>query len=161
MKLQTEAPGAGLDAIDRHILAVLQQDARTTNKELAAVVGLSQSACLRRVQALEARRVLKGYRADVDPKALGIGLQAMVSLQLKEHARAAFDAMRAHLRTLPEVVAVYSLGGADDLLVHVAVRDSDHLRDFTMDHLATRPECRHMETMLIFEHETAALPLLR
>lgn len=151
-----------LDAIDIHLVALLQQDARTTNKELAGKVGLSPSACLRRVRALEARGVLRAYRAVVDPRALGIELQAMVAIRLRDHARASFDALRAFLRQLPEVVAVYSLGGADDLLVHVAVTGSDHLRDLTMDHLATRPEVGHMETSLIFDHEASdGLPMLR
>ena len=151
----------GLDAIDVRLVELLQNNARTTNKELAAKVGLSPSACLRRVRALEASGVLRGYRAEVDPRALGVGLQAMVALRLRVHARRNFDELRAHLRSLPEVVATYSLGGADDLLVHVAVRDSDHLRDLTMDDLATRPEIGHMETNLIFEHERApGLPVL-
>ena len=152
----------GLDAIDVQLVTLLQNNARITNKELAGKVGLSPSACLRRVRGLQAAGVLRGFHADVDPRALGIGLQAMVALRLRDHARASFDGLRAHLRGLPEVVATYSLGGADDLLLHVAVRDSDHLRDLTMDHLATRSEVGHMETNLIFEHERATgLPVLR
>lgn len=151
----------GLDAIDVHLLELLQNNARTTNKELAGKVGLSPSACLRRVRALEASGVLRGYRAEVSPRALGVGLQAMVALRLRVHARKSFDQLRGYLRAQPEVVAVYSLGGADDLLLHVAVRDSDHLRDLTMDRLATRSEIGHMETNLIFEHERASgLPVL-
>ncbi len=150
-----------LDAIDRHLVTLLQQNARMTNKELAGKVGLSPSACLRRIRGLEDGGVVRGYRADIAPEALGIALQAMVSVRLREHARASFDGLRAYLRTLPEVVGVFSLAGAEDLMIHVAVRDSNHLRDFTMDALATRSEVGHMETALIFEHERPpGLPML-
>ncbi len=150
-----------LDAIDLRILTTLQQEARISNKELAAKAGLSQSACLRRVRSLEDRGAVRGYWADVDPEALGVGLQAMVSIRLRVHARAHFDSLRAALRAQPEVVEITSLGGVDDLLVHVAVRDVHHLRELTMDHLATRDEVRTIETALVFEHERAPLPELR
>jgi DNA-binding Lrp family transcriptional regulator len=151
---------SGLDAIDVHLLDLLQHDGRLSNKELAGNVGLSPSACLRRTQRLRSSGVVRGVHADVDPRALGVALQAMVSIRLRVHARDAFSAIRAHLRTLPEVVAIYSLGGADDLLLHVAVRDSGHLRDLTIDGLASRPEVGRMETALIFDHERSALPTL-
>ena len=77
------------DRIDRAILALLAKNARTTNKELAASIGLSQSACLERVRRLEERGALRGAHADVDPAAFGIGLQAFVSVQLKRHTRTA------------------------------------------------------------------------
>jgi len=151
---------SGLDAIDVRLLQLLQEDGRASNKELAAAVGLSQSACLRRVQRLVELGALRSFHATVAPGALGVGLQAMVSVRLKVHAREAFTAIRAHLRTLPEVVAVYSLGGQDDLLLHVAVRDAIHLRNLTIDGLASQPEVAHMHTAVIFDHERMGLPTL-
>jgi len=150
-----------LDAIDLHILELLQNNARTSNKELAQKVGLAPSSCLRRVRALEQRGALRNYRAEVHPGALGIGLEAMVSVRLDVHSRDAFEGFAAHLRTLPEVVGHYSLGGADDFLIHVAVRDSDHLRTLTLDSFAARDEVRHLETAVIFTRDGNRLPILR
>ena len=149
-----------LDAIDLRILEVLQNNARTSNKELADMVGLAPSSCLRRVRSLEERGALRGYRAEIDPAALGVGLEAMVSVRLHVHSRDAFEGFAAHLRTLPEVVGHYSLGGADDFLIHVAVRDSAHLREVTLDSFAARDEVRHLETAIIFTREESRLPIL-
>ena len=74
---------AAVDRIDRRILALLANDARITNKELAGAVGLSQSACLERVRRLWDRGVLEGAHAAVDPAAFGIGLQAFVAVQVR------------------------------------------------------------------------------
>ncbi len=150
-----------LDAIDLHILEVLQNNARTSNKELAQKVGLAPSSCLRRVRALEERGALLSYSAVVHPTALGIGLEAMVSVRLDVHSRDAFESFAAHLRTLPEVVRHYSLSGADDFLIHVAVRDAAHLRSVTLDSFASRDEVRHLETAVIFTRDGNPLPILR
>jgi len=145
-----------LDRIDFAILDALQNDARLSNKELAARVGLAPSSCLERVRRLRADGVLRGFHADASPEALGIGLEAMISVRLRVHSRAAFESFSDHLRTLPEAVAVYQLAGVDDFLVHVAVRDADHLRELAMDQFTARPEVERMETSLIFEHHRAA-----
>ena len=139
------------DRIDFEILAALQNDGRLTNKELAAKVGLAPSSCLERVRRLRESGALRGSHADVDPAALGIGLQALVAVRLKQHSRDVVEAFRAYVRTLPEVSAVYHVGGAQDFLVHVAVRDANHLRDFAFDAFTTRAEVAHLETSLIFE----------
>jgi DNA-binding Lrp family transcriptional regulator len=76
----------------------------------------------------------------------------MIAVRLKLHAREAFDSFREHVLALPEVVAAYQLAGKDDFLVHVAVRDTDHLRELAMDGFTARPEVQHMETALIFDH---------
>jgi DNA-binding Lrp family transcriptional regulator len=148
-----------LDRIDFALLEALQNDARLSNKELAAKVGLAPSSCLERVRRLRREGQLRGFHAEVPPEVLGIGLQAMIAVRLRVHARAAFDSFREHLHGLPEAVAIYQLAGKDDFLVHVAVRDTDHLRDLAMDAFTARPEVEHMETALIFDHHRApALP---
>ena len=78
-------PAANLDRIDLLLLAELQRAGRQTNAELAERVNLSASACLRRVQRLERDGVIAGYRAEVDPERLGLGLQAFVRVQLGRH----------------------------------------------------------------------------
>lgn len=140
-----------LDRIDRAILRVLQHDARCSNKTLAAQVGLAPSSCLERVRRLWASGVLRRATVDIDPRAVGIGLRAMVSVRLRHHGRDNFRSFTDHLHTLPEVVSVYQLSGADDYLVEVAVRDSDHLRDLTWTSLTAHDAVGHIETALIFE----------
>lgn len=139
-----------LDRIDRLILGVLAKDARITNKDLAAAVGLSQSACLERVRRLADRDVLRGARAEIDPGALGIGVQALVAVQLKRHTRSAVIAFERKAISLPQVVTLFHLTGRNDYLVHVVSQDMEHLRDFTLDAITSLPEVSRVETSLLF-----------
>ena len=141
-----------LDRIDFDLLRLLRKNARMANKELAARVGVAQSTALERIRRLREARVIQGYHADIQPKALGITLQAIVAIRLAQHSRALVDGFREHLLRLPEVVAFYHLAGADDFQVHVAVEDADHLRDFTLTAFTQRAEVAHIETRLIFEY---------
>jgi DNA-binding Lrp family transcriptional regulator len=117
-----------LDRIDHEILAALQKNARLSNKELAAEVGLAPSSCLARVARLIRDGVLRGFHADVDPKALGIGLEALVFVRVVRHQSALMAGLWDHLISLPEVREVYYVAGSHDLVVHVVVRDVEHLR---------------------------------
>lgn len=139
-----------LDRIDSRILNALQNNARLSNKELAAEVGLAPSSCLERVRRLTADGVLRGAHADVDPAALGIQLQAMIAVKLRRHSRTTVTRFLEYVMSIPEVVSVYHVTGEDDFLVHVAVRDADHLRDLAMDAFTTREEVSRIETSLIF-----------
>lgn len=141
-----------MDRIDHAILAALQQNARLTNKELAARAGLAESSCLERVRRLVSSGVLRGFHADVDPKAMGVGLQALVAVRLVRHTRAAVESFRQSMLALSEAVAVFHVAGANDFLVHVAVADSDALRDLILRAFTSRPEVAHVETSLIYEH---------
>ena len=140
------------DRIDDAILSALQNNARMSNKELAVEVGLAPSSCLERVRRLQRRGVLQGYRAQVDPSALGIGLEAFVSVTLTQHSRQMVEAFREHVRGLRETVGVYHVAGQADFLVHVAVRDADHLRDLALDAFTTREEVSRLNTSLIYDH---------
>ena len=84
---------AALDRTDLRLLALLQRDGRASNADLAAQVNLSPSACLRRIQRLEASGVVAGYAARLDPQALGLGLQAFVRVQLEKHGAAKLSAI--------------------------------------------------------------------
>ena len=141
-----------LDRIDCEILRLLQNNARLSNKELAAKIGVAQSTCLDRVKRLIEEKILLGFHAEVSPKALGIGIQAMIAIRFSRHSRALMDDFRAALSGLPEVLAVYHMAGANDFLVHVAVRDADSLRDLVVNAFVDRPEVDHLETALIFDH---------
>ena len=149
-----------LDRIDFAILEALQNNGRLSNKELAALVHLSPSSCWERVRQLREEGVLVGFHAELDPKAVGIGLQAMIGVRLKRHTREAVGSFRAHALGIQEVIAVYHVTGDKDFLVQVAVRDAEHLRDLALEAFTTRREVANLETSLIFESATKnALPI--
>jgi DNA-binding Lrp family transcriptional regulator len=145
-----------LDDTDRAILRVLADDARISNKELAGRVGIAQSTCLARVRALQNSGVIRGYHADIDPRALGHDLEAMIAIRLQPHARGALAELVATLARRPEVLDVYFVAGADDFLLHVATSSTDELRRLVADHLNRDPAIAGTETALIFEHTRAA-----
>jgi DNA-binding Lrp family transcriptional regulator len=145
-----------LDDTDRAILRILAEDARISNKDLAGRVGIAQSTCLARVRALRATGVIRGYHADIDPRAIGHDLQAMIAIRLQPHARGAMGELVAALSRRPEVLDVYFVAGANDFLLHVATPSTDTLRAFVADHLNRDPAIAGTETNLIFEHTRAA-----
>lgn len=145
-----------LDHIDRAILRHLGDDARISNKELAERVGVAQSTCLARVRALRDGGVIRGYHADIDPRALGHDLQAMIAIRLQPDARGAMGEFVNTLSARPEVLEVYFVAGANDFLVHVATSSTDELRRFVGEHLNRLPAVAGTETNLIFEHTRAA-----
>lgn len=145
------------DEVDRAILRVLARDARLPNNAVAEAVGIAPSTCHGRIRALRERGVLRGFHADVDPAALGLGLQAMIAVQLNAHTREQIRAFVRDVPKLPGLVSAFHVAGADDYLLHVAVRDSDALRDFVVDHLTSHPAVGHTETSLIFAHLPGAL----
>lgn len=144
------SPSLRLDRIDFSILRELRKNARLPNKTLAERIGVAPSTALERVRRLHENGAITGYHAEIAPTAVGIGLQAMISVRLAKHSREDLDAFHAYLFTLTEVLAFYHVAGANDFLLHVAVADSNHLRDFALDAFTTRSEVAHIETSLIF-----------
>jgi len=140
-----------LDRTDFVLLRLLRKNARLPNKDLAEKAGIAPSTALERIRRLREERVILGYHAEISPQALGIGLQAMVAVRLTRHSRELVERFHEHLLALPEVLSFYHVGGADDFLVHVGVRDSDHLRDFALSAFTERTEVAHIETRLIFD----------
>ena len=126
---------AALDRTDLRLLALLQRAGRASNADLAAQVNLSPSACLRRIQRLEANGVVAGYAARLDPQALGLGLQAFVRVQLEKHGQAGIDRFAAAVQGWDEVVACHALTGDMDYLLHVVVQDLAHFSSFLLDRL--------------------------
>ena len=126
---------ADLDRTDLLLLAVLQRNGRQTNAELAERVQLSASACLRRVQRLEREGVIAGYRAEVDPERLGLGLQAFVRVQLRATTPTRSPPSATSSTQWDEVVACHALTGDMDYLLQVAVEDLDHFSRFLLDRL--------------------------
>jgi len=139
------------DKTDLQILRELRNNARVPNKVLAARVGIAPSTCISRVRRLVDGGVISGFYAEFNPKGVGVGAQAMVCLRLTRHGKEEIAAFRSHVLGRDEVVSLYHVSGDDDFLLHVAVRDVEHLREFLIDALATRPEVVHIETRIIFE----------
>lgn len=148
-----------LDRTDRAIIAALQENARLSNKELAVRVGIAPSTCSERMRRLASEGVFTGFHATVEPGVLGIGLQAVIAVRLRRHAAEEVNAFRRHAASMPEVISLSHLTGPNDFLVHVVVRDSDHLRQLAVSGFTTLREVDHIETALVFEHiATGALP---
>jgi len=141
-----------LDRIDIEILAALQNNARISNKELAATVGLAPSSCLERVRRLQEGGVLLGFHAEVDPRAVGVELEALVSVRLKHHSRRTVEQLRERTLAYREVLGIYYLAGPIDFLVHVAVNNPLHLRNLVLEAFSTHDEVDRVETSLIFDH---------
>src|SRR5215469_13563306 len=100
-----------LDEIDFRILDALRNNARLSNKELAATVGLSPSSCLARVQKLVRLKVIQGFRTEINLEALGIGLQAIVSVRFVKHSQARLRSFYAYIRQLREVLQIFEVTG--------------------------------------------------
>lgn len=112
-----------LDNIDRKILSCLARDGSQSQRELADQVGLSQNACWRRLQALRASGVLKGTRAVVDRRALGLDLVVFVMLRTRHHSKDWLDRFRRHVLTIPEIVDFHRIGGDYDYQLKVVTED--------------------------------------
>ncbi|MEW6560782.1 MAG: Lrp/AsnC family transcriptional regulator [Pseudomonadota bacterium] len=132
-------PPDALDRIDRKLLALLQQDARLTQERLAEQIGLSASAVQRRIRHLEQIGVIGGYRAVVSPRALGLGLSALLSVRLEKHRassqRSPQELFGAAVQGWPEVVECLAMTGEMDYLLRVNVQDMDHYAHFVLETL--------------------------
>ena len=109
------------DKVDRAIVSQLQRDGRIANVDLADAVGLSPSACLRRVKALEADGIIAGYRAEVSRARAGLGLTVLIGLTVEGPSRETSSLIEEALLAIPAVVACYLVSGSDDFLVEAAV----------------------------------------
>jgi Lrp/AsnC family leucine-responsive transcriptional regulator len=152
-----------LDAIDRRILAALQAQGRMTYDELAAGIGLSPSATLRRVKRLEEAGVIAGYVALVAPERVGLGLTAYLNVRLSKHDEGAnpMDSFAAAVQAWPEVVECSALTGEMDYLLRVLVRDMAHYSHFIMDALLKHPAVQDCKTSFMLRRlkGTTAVPL--
>ncbi len=124
-----------LDDIDRALLRELLLDGRLPNKQLAERVGLSPSACLRRVQDLARHGVIRGYRAVLDPEAMGQGFVAYVTVGLAEHSRAAQQRFERAVTGMDEVRECHSITGAAQYLLRVETGNLAEFRAFQADRL--------------------------
>jgi DNA-binding Lrp family transcriptional regulator len=148
-----------MDAIDRQILAELQLDGRLTVTELAATVGLSVSPCHRRLRELERSGVISGYRAVVEPAALGLTFQALVFVTMRQEDRDTLLAFERAVAGVPEVLQAQRLFGDPDYLLRVVTRDLDAYAQLEDDHLAALPGVQRLSSTLVMKHVVSDRPL--
>lgn len=129
-----------LSRTDERILQVLQSDGRISNAALADRVGLSASACLRRVQQLEQRGVISGYRAMIDPKAIGGGVTVMVGVGLARHLKEDQEAFERAMIAAPEVRECHNVSGTIEYLLRVEVSDLESYKAFHTNVLGVVPQ---------------------
>ncbi len=155
------AESLSLDRTDLRLLSVLQEHGRAPNAEIATQVNLSPSACLRRIQRLESAGVIQGYAALVDPKRVGLGLQAFVRVQLEKHGQLGLDRFIAGVNEWDEVVACHALTGDMDYLLQVVVQDLEHFSRFLLDKLINATGVADVNSSFVLRtvKQTRALPL--
>jgi DNA-binding Lrp family transcriptional regulator len=141
-----------IDEIDRRLMAALQDDARQTNRDLAAAVHVSTSTSSERIRALRAQGVIRGYHADIALEALGRHVQALIAVTIRPPSRETIEAFRDWAASLPELLGVFVVSGTQDFLLHVAVPDTDALYAFVIDRLTERPEIADVNTSVVYEH---------
>jgi Lrp/AsnC family transcriptional regulator, leucine-responsive regulatory protein len=148
-----------IDEIDKTIVNLIQKDGRVSNAEIARQIGLAPSAVLERIRKLEERGVVKGYTATIDPKQVGYGLTAFVSVRTNECG----DGTDELLAKIPEVLEVHDVAGEDSFLLKVRAADPEDLSRLLKEKLKAIPSVVTTRTTVVLQtiKETTALPLDR
>ena len=139
----------GMTEIDRRILRELGRDGRISNVALADRVGLSPSACLRRVQELERTGVIRGYRAVTDPERMGRGFAAYVMVGLSSHTKAAQEGFERAMAIAPEVVECHNVAGAFEYLLRVECADLADYKRFHTEVLGTQSHVHAITSYIV------------
>ena len=135
-----------LDRIDRSILSALQENARMANAALAERVGLSQSACLRRVRQLEEQGVIEAYQAVISNRAIGQTITAIIQITLLGQSQDYIDEFERAIKRCPYVVACFLMSGASDYVVRVNARDMEHFEYIHKHWLSALPRVSTMQS---------------
>jgi DNA-binding Lrp family transcriptional regulator len=143
---------ADLDELDTAILRELQADARRTNRDIAAAVGVAPTTALDRTRSLRQRGIIRGALLDVDLARIGRPVQALIAVRIRPPKRTVIEAFRDWAATLPEILGVFVVTGLEDFLLHVAVTDNQGLYAFVIDRLTQRPEVADVRTSVVYEH---------
>lgn len=138
-----------MDLIDQKILRILTSEGRIPNLELAARVGLSPSACLRRVQELERQGIIKGYRAVIDPARIGITFTAYVTVGLNQHTKAAQEAFERAVARAPQVRECHNITGTVEYLLRVEAADLAAYKHFHTEILGALPQVDRLTTYVV------------
>ena len=148
-----------IDLIDTRILNMLQQNARTSNAEIARQVGLAPSAVFERIRKLEERQIIRGYRAEIDPKVLGLAQLAFTFVRSSDRPGGVVTGEK--LAEIPEVLEVHHVAGEDCFLIKARARDAEALGRLLRERLGAIATIASTRTTIVLEtvKETAALPL--
>ncbi|MDO8883268.1 MAG: Lrp/AsnC family transcriptional regulator [Pseudotabrizicola sp.] len=138
-----------IDSTDQKILRELTRDGRQSNLDLAARIGLSPSATLRRVQELERQGVIKGYRAVLDPSAMGLGFIAYVSVGLNSHTKESQEAFERAVARAPQVTECHNVTGTVEYLLRVEAADLSAYKHWHTDVLGVLPQVRSITTFVV------------
>ncbi len=159
--MRNHKPEVQLDAIDRAILGLLQQEGKLSNVELAARVHLSPSACLRRVKHLEDAGVIAGYVALIDPRAVGQPGTSYTIVNLERLTAAAIEEFEGAVRDHPEILDCFYVAGSNDYLLRFTYRDAADLERFHTEVLMRLPGVVRSNSMLVLRtvKKTTALGL--
>ena len=151
-----------LDRYDRHLLQILQQDGRVSNQELAERIGLSPSACLRRLRALEEAGLIRGYRALLDAKKLGLSLMALIHISMDQHTPERFKSFEGEVGQIPEVLECLLITGQDaDYQLKVVVADMDAYQELLLNRITRIPGVTGVHSSFVMRRviDKTALPL--
>lgn len=148
-----------MDAVDRHILAVLQQDGRLTLTELAGRVGLSVSPCHRRLRELERSGVIRGYRAVVDAEAVGMGFEVLAFVTMRQEDRDTLLGFEDGLVAIPEVLHAERLFGDPDYLLRILTTDLAAYQRLEDDHLTALPGVQRITSTLVMKRIVRDRPI--
>ena len=148
-----------IDETDKDILNIIQHDGRISNAEIARQVGLAPSAVLERLRKLEERKVVRGYTTSIDPKQVGYGLTAFVSVRTNECG----DGTDELLAKIPEVLEVHDVAGEDSYLLKVRAADPEDLARLLREKIKAIPSVVTTRTTVVLQtvKETSTLPLDR
>lgn len=140
-----------LTSTEIKILTLLQQDARTTNQNLADEIGLSPSPCWRKVRRLEEDEIIQGYRAVLNRRKIGLGVMVFVRVAIDSHSDTDARRFEQEVAALEHVIACYSIGGDADFLLQVVARDLDAYAEFSMTVLRRLPGIKEMQSMFVLK----------
>jgi Lrp/AsnC family leucine-responsive transcriptional regulator len=150
-----------LDRYDRAIVTSLQEDARITNARLAEKVSLSESACLRRVRALEESGLIQGYTALVDQHKAGYPVDVFVNITLDRQSQSGLEAFESEVRRIPEVMECYLMTGEHDYFLRLVVADLADFERVHSQHLTRLPSVARVQSSFAMRtvKRTTAIPL--
>ena len=137
-----------MDKIDKKLLIQLQRDCQQSVAEMGAGVGLSASACHRRVKQLEDEKIITGYGARVDPKAIGYAMQLFIEVTLMSQKASDFDAFERAVTGVPEIIECYLMDGGTDYLLRVVAHDVEDFERLHRERLAKLPHIARMQSRL-------------
>ena len=150
-----------LDRIDYEILRLLQKNAWMSNKQIAAAVRLAPSTCHERIRHLHASGVIRGAHAEIDPRGIGVGLEALAFIKLANYGRANINRFMDDMKSIPEVRSVFLVNGRYDVIIHLGVKDIDHLRNLGLDRIKSQPVVVNIETSIVYDGRSKyELPIL-